>query len=707
MTRRRTRSIDLAPNSMAGRGHHYAALFAARTMQGLDRRSNTAGQIWSWAVENAQQLALPAMSDNEEDAEEFFSPRRRGSRSAPPAEKWSDLRRHLEGMAVEIAEFRQHSRVFEVAKEFGLDTIETDVLDLLVAYNTMAPVEELLDRVTGDHRSALADYRRVATVLGYPPEQVAARLQRNGPLRSSGLVEIWRDGVLRVLTRFLRIAIEPAAPSTPARELLLGKPQEAPLAIEEFAHLGPQLQHLKAVLAGGLAQGEHGMGFLLWGAPGTGKTELSKTLANHIGVPIYAIGETDEDGGEPNRSERLGELRMALRLLAGGPPAVLLLDEAEDVLATEDGAFGWSDDADDDIFAPRRADHSRAYIHRLLETASVPIIFTANSLRRFNPATLRRMACCVEMQIPPVQVRARLWREAAAAEGVAVPDADLRDMAHMFPAAPAIARSAMRTARLAGGDAEMVRMTVAGVMKAMNRGRVAPTETATDIDVELVQADVDLAGLADRVAGPEAPRDISLLLSGPPGSGKSAFVRHLAERMGLPVLQKRSSDLLNMYVGGTEQRIAAAFEEARRTEAFLIFDEADSLLAPRESAHRSWEVSQVNEMLTQMERHPLPFAATTNLLDRVDSAAMRRFLVKARFDYLSPAQVRIAFSRFFGLELPRTCTDLDRLTPADFALVKRGAALRGDLGSAEAMVQALRAEQAAKPGQTRSVGFMR
>ena len=86
---------------------------------------------------------------------------------------------------------------------------------------------------------------------------------------------------------------------------------------------------------------------------------------------------------------------------------------------------------------------------------------------------------------------------------------------------------------------------------------------------------------------------------------------------------------------------------------------------------------------------------------------MRRFLVKARFDYLSPAQVRIAFSRFFGLELPRTCTDLDRLTPADFALVKRGAALRGDLGSAEAMVQALRAEQAAKPGQTRSVGFMR
>lgn len=291
-------------------------------------------------------------------------------------------------------------------------------------------------------------------------------------------------------------------------------------------------------------------------------------------------------------------------------------------------------------------------MHRLLEQAPVPIIFTANDLRRVNQATLRRISVCVEMQVPPVPVRARLWREAAEAEGVTVAEGDIREMASALPAAPAVARSAMRTARLAGGNAEMVRMTVQGVLRAMHKGRVPAADSNVDIDIDLVNADIDLGALAERLTAPKAPRDVSLLLSGPPGSGKSAFVRHLAERMGMPVLQKRASDILNMYVGGTEQRIAAAFEEARQAEAFLIFDEADSLLASRESAHRGWEVRQVNEMLTWMERHPLPFAATTNLLDRVDSAAMRRFLIKAQFDYLSPAQVGIAFSRFFGLELP-------------------------------------------------------
>ena len=54
------------------------------------------------------------------------------------------------------------------------------------------------------------------------------------------------------------------------------------------------------------------------------------------------------------------------------------------------------------------------------------------------------------------------------------------------------------------------------------------------------------------------------------------------------VLEKRASDLLSPWVGETEQRIADAFAEARDAEAFLIFDEADSLLADRRSAHRSW-----------------------------------------------------------------------------------------------------------------------
>jgi transitional endoplasmic reticulum ATPase len=68
--------------------------------------------------------------------------------------------------------------------------------------------------------------------------------------------------------------------------------------------------------------------------------------------------------------------------------------------------------------------------------------------------------------------------------------------------------------------------------------------------------------------------------------------------MGVPLLQKRASDLLDAFVGGTEHKIAGAFAEARDTGAFLMFDEADSLLQERAHAVRSWEISEVNEMLT-------------------------------------------------------------------------------------------------------------
>ena len=170
-------------------------------------------------------------------------------------------------------------------------------------------------------------------------------------------------------------------------------------------------------------------------------------------------------------------------------------------------------------------------------------------------------------------------------------------------------------------------------------------------DPELVRADTDLVQLADRLAE-RGPGPVSFCLQGPPGTGKSAFVRYLAERMGLEVVQKRASDLMSKWVGDTEKRIAEAFAEARDAGSFLVFDEADSLLADRGFAVRSWEVSQVNEMLTWMESHPLPFACTTNFGEHLDPATLRRFVFKVTLDYLSPEQVEAAFRRFFAAPPP-------------------------------------------------------
>jgi SpoVK/Ycf46/Vps4 family AAA+-type ATPase len=175
--------------------------------------------------------------------------------------------------------------------------------------------------------------------------------------------------------------------------------------------------------------------------------------------------------------------------------------------------------------------------------------------------------------------------------------------------------------------------------------------------------------------------------------------------MGLEVLQKRGSDIFGPFVGQTEANIAAAFGEARSTGAFLLFDEADSLLFDRSSAVRGWELSQVNEMLTWMEQHPLPFACTTNLAERLDKASLRRFLVRLNFDFLRPNQAALLFRRNFGLAPPPALARLDRLTPADFSRIARRCAALDLTFETQTLVDMLAAEVEGRDGSARTIGF--
>jgi len=662
-------------------------------------------RLLDWARDGAGYIGLTEPPPDKE----IRSSRNRLS-GLPPEPEWMQLGGALSVLAQKASRLRDADPLVALARQLRLDKVETDILLLSVGYTTLPPLEGLWDRLLepchGPQRLR-ADPMLFAILTGHLPAEVARRLSPAAPLRTSGLLEVTEDGMLLVLGRLRRLATEPAvdAPCGPAA--LLGAPLVAKLHMDNFAHLGTEPARALALLRGALAERARGIHVLLHGPAGTGKSELARTLAEALDVPLYAVGEADERGGEPTRGERLGELRLAQRLLAGAGPSLLTFDEAEDLFACGDAAKAGFDPFDDEaFFRPSPAGGSRAYMHRLLEGSPVPIIWTANSLRSFGPAVLRRMSCCIEVPVPPAPVRIEIWTHAAAAEGVAIEAEEIGRLARMLPAAPAVARSALRVARLAGGDAETVRWAVGGVVRAMGNGRLPPAEVKPDhFETALIRADADLAALAERLASPGAPRDVSLLLSGPPGTGKSAYVRYLADRISLPVLQRRASDLLGRYVGETEQRIAAAFAEAISTRSFLVFDEADSLLGTRQAADQAWQVSQVNEMLTWMERHEMPVAFTTNFAEHLDAAVMRRVLLKVRFDHITPVQSAAAFRRFFGLEPPPGLAALDRLTPADFALVRRVAALQGGLDDAPTLLAALAREQRVKPGAVRVIGY--
>jgi transitional endoplasmic reticulum ATPase len=322
---------------------------------------------------------------------------------------------------------------------------------------------------------------------------------------------------------------------------------------------------------------------------------------------------------------------------------------------------------------------------------------------------LRRMSMCIEVKLPNKARRAELWRELAQNEHVELDAQAANRLARLIPSAPSVARTALRAAYLAGGAVETVEIVARGMARAIGHGRLLPPEPPSEAnyDPALSRADIDLLDLSARLVREGAPKAISLLLSGPPGTGKSAYARYLAAQMGLPVLQKRGSDIFGSYVGETERNIASAFAEAQETNAFLIFDEADSLLAERAGAIRNWEVSEVNEMLTWMEHHPLPFVCTTNLPERLDRASLRRFLIRVTFKYLAPAQATRLFQTSFGAEPPLGLARLDKLVPADFSRIARRITTLGENLEPRALLDLLSNEMEGREGTMNPIGFAR
>ena len=592
-------------------------------------------------------------------------------------------------------------RLRRLGKAVGLAPTDVDILELLLRIQSQPVIERLVSDVFSRNRMSGVlnpSGPALSVLLGKTAHTVHARFAGDKPLVRSGLVSIDRYGDPEVARRLHRLATAPSTDRRDISHLLLDTAPVSELEWRDFDHVAEDRDHLEGVLAGALEAGEPGVNILVYGPPGTGKTEFCKVLAARLDATLYGAAEEDEEGDEPSRDERLRELRLAQRLVAGQRRSLILFDEMEDLLA--DSLPGLS------LFGRRIGTGpggSKVYLHRLLEKGPAPTLWTMNEAEDVSEAVLRRFMAAIEMRLPSPTVRQRIWARLLEKNGLEAGEEDARRLAVTFEATPGVAAGVTAAARLAGGGIPAVHRGVDRLSRLLQCQR--PPQAAPErFDIALIRADQDPAALADRLVGSQK-RALSLCLQGPPGTGKSALVRYLAERLGLEVVQKRASDLLSKWVGDTEKRIADAFAEARDGGAFLVFDEADSLLADRRSAHRHWEVSQVNEMLTWMESHPLPFACTTNLADHLDPATQRRFLFKITLDFLAPDQVARAFRRFFAHEPPAGLASFATLTPGDFAVVHRKAEILGQLEDPQALTAMLRAECDAKREGTRGIGF--
>ena len=577
-----------------------------------------------------------------------------------------------------------------LAEAANLETAEKSVLNILLRMATNRQFDSFCDNLISDF--GLTPIQAMAQLTDLSEDVLSEILSPMSNLMLSGIVvfndrfrsEYWFSLAPSLHFVFAR----PLANAEEVLGILAEKACPPETNLDDFSHVETDISIARRLLVNAISNQNSGVNFLIYGPPGTGKTELSKALAKDMGATLYQIAEKSAHD-EPSRKDRLNALGLCQRLMSGSTDKLFLFDEMEDI---DDGPslFGG------------RSQSSKVFMNRMLENNAVPVIWVSNSLAPFDKAFLRRFTFSMKMDVPPIEVRRNIWGRIYDKHQPDVPKPLILRLAEDINLPPAHVDTAFRTVKIIEGDS----IDLARVFRNQSKLCGTPLKKPNQghpFNPQLVQSETNIIHLTERLLNANT-QAFSLCISGLPGTGKSAYGRYLAGQIGLPILQKRASDLLDKYVGGSEKQIARAFEEAMDTGSVLMFDEADSLLSNREKAARNWEVSQVNELLTHMEDHALPFIATTNLAKRLDPASLRRFTFKLELLPLTLLGLKRAYKHYFDAKAPPSILTLTTLTAGDFHVVKKRCDILGVQDSKDIAFE-LVAESEAKNLASKPIGF--
>ncbi len=607
----------------------------------------------------------------------------------------------------------------------------------LLLYGTLARYQRDMRSILVEFKvnNAPEAYAAIADVAGVNPDQVAEALRAGSRLERIGLVEnlISEHNItdladlMKVSEKLPPVLMRPYRDQAELMAVFTRLSAKSALVLDDFAFVAEDAQVMCNLLANAVARQEVGINVLLYGPPGTGKTELAKVVAQSAGLELFEVEYADRDGNSLSGRDRYRSMQIAQVFLKGSSQAALLFDEVEDVFPPiSSEAAQWMARADATAAPPTGSVSGKAWVNQVLESNVVPTIWVTNRIEQIDPAFRRRFAYHLELKSPPPGAREELVRKTLT--GVAVSDAFVGRLTKRKGLTPAQIRTAVRFAGLASSetrttDSEQTALE-ALIERQLKNADQALGNRAVDGARLLAASHYDPA-LLHVESRFEIPRMVQALQArshgtlcfyGPPGTGKTALAEHIATTLAQPLHVRQASDLMGKYVGETEQNMAAMFREAESENAILLLDEADSFLQDRRGAQRSYEVSEVNEMLQGMERFHGIFICTTNLMDRIDQAALRRFTFKIQFKPLTRAQRLTLFladacagdANRLDRDLEKRLAALDQLCVGDFSAVKRqNAILDAHLEPAEFLEQ-LEAEHRIKPEvrEARGIGFM-
>ncbi|KZY66435.1 hypothetical protein A3735_07165 [Oleiphilus sp. HI0061] len=599
--------------------------------------------------------------------------------------------------------------ILNLSFSLGLNEVETKLVNFVVSLKSKVTIQTVFD--------ALPDctldkaYQVLGFMLNDDRKAVKQAFSNQSILTRSGFLRIDKmsgtydlDRRIEVLSDHFIELIKDQSRDVTLLELVSDRVVQSAsnkLGAEDYGHIEKEFALLEEYLKQSIENQDKGINILIYGPPGTGKTELARVISEKCDTSLFEVAGVDSEGNSLDASGRMNGY-FASQVVLDGNRNLILFDEIEDIFRNN-------------FFCNSYADKHKYVFTRLLESNPVPAIWISNDVDCMDRAIIRRFDMVIELDVPPRGRRKEIIQELSA--GFLEED-DIEICASHEAISPAVidrvAKVISQTKQTFDKQerATHFKRMVNNVLKAQGHREIksSVTQNLLKFDPTLISCDVDIKSIPKQLASNGSGR---ICMYGPPGTGKTAYGNWIAKELGKQILLKKVSDLVSMWIGQTEQNIAAAFEEARQSEAVLMIDEVDSFLQDRRNVQHSWEVTQINEMLTQMESFEGVFIASTNLVDGLDMASLRRFDLKMKFDYMKPDQVTSLFQKVceqLDIELPsenikQKLTTISVLTPGDFAVIQRRHRF-APFENADQVYDALEYEAGFKGASSKPIGFM-